>query len=230
MIAGATVAFTTRILRTVAALLLLAMPQSGWTDDDRPESMSRSTYAYPNRIGYGFEFDRNHLRLKWLGKNPEPDAGNWTLLDCSTPEFDCVSAYQWVFAVPKARHLRVDQEYQVASTRFKNLGCMQRIEQHCEVFVIRATPLNVKTSDAATSAIARDPRREAIFILDVKRGVIAFEESTDWPKQVDVSTWDLNSIGRTAAMYTLIGKSGVLAKPGIKNPEQPDRDIRGCAR
>jgi len=110
------------------------------------------------------------------------------------------------------------------------LGCMRKIEQDCDVFVIRATPLNVKTSDAATSVIARDPRREAIFILDVERGVIAFEESTDWPKQVDVSKWDLNSIGRTAAMYTLIGKSGVLAKPGIKSPEQPDRDTRGCVR
>src|SRR5438094_9061601 len=112
MIEGATVAFTTRILRTVAALLLLAMPQSGWTDDDRQESMSRSTYAYPNRIGYGFEFDRNHLRLKWLGKNPEPDAGNRTLLDCSRPELDRAPAHCGVFAVSQAPPSRFDQDNQ----------------------------------------------------------------------------------------------------------------------
>lgn len=189
------------------------------------------TYKYPGKHGLGEQYQG----AKWWRVNTEyaPKAATpmdtkrahqkhtstYELASCSNKEFACLRTYQWVFAVPVGVRTP-GATYEFAGASLKIMGCVQDKDQSCRTVLVTSDCRSLDGSRGARQSpgeiIGNNCRSSGwglkmIFLFDRDRGVIAYEDAGEMPEAMDLSKWDLSTLGVSAGMRALVEPKGLLS-------------------
>jgi hypothetical protein len=182
------------------------------------------TYKYPSDDLHAFRFSRSEVRLVLLGGRTESKVNAQSggghvppakpVRDCSTAMFRCLSTSAWVFVVP-AGALTPGTILEAANAHVKVLGCIPDTDKTCDVAILESRCLAQRTAEGAarldTDCRDTEGSSRLVYVYSRRRGVLAFDEASNWPETVKIRGWKLESLGTTAAMYALVGDKGIFA-------------------
>lgn len=181
-------------------------------------------YRYPHSNGAGVYYRDgrwwSRYQDKALTPQPDPDKDSHPLVNCSTPEYRCLRTAQFVFAVPVGPIVE-GSHFSVAGADIQVAGCLAGPRDDCTtaIMVSDCRPSEGILGYADLNGInPRGCRQNASgelmeFTFSRDRGVIAYDRAP-WREEgheVDVSKYDLATLGRSAILLTLESARGLLA-------------------
>lgn len=143
----------------------------------------------------------------------------YPLVDCSTAEFLCVQTYQRVLAVPRGE-VKAGTKYVVEGADVTIEGCLHSSDDECLTALVisdcRSADSSPRSRAPVGEIVGKDCRlsgwgQQVMFIVDRKRGVIAYELADWWKPGTDISRWDLSTLGVSAGLLALVEAKGLLS-------------------
>jgi hypothetical protein len=190
---------------TRAFVVLVALSPCAYARE--PDVLARHplSYKYPGERGYGFRFEGNVLSMYDVETNAiSTEVLPEIFQDCSSSELRCAVSERRIFVAPRAEPV-AGTNYRIAGGSLKVLGCIPDTDTICTVAILETNCVE------KTGVCRRIQEARMVFIYSKERGVFAFDEANGYPEILGVKGWKLETLGDTAAMYALVGESGIFA-------------------
>lgn len=223
------------MIYTLRILLLVAIGFLSWGCDieNTQESCGapEMEYLYPSRNTNGYVFSRHgwfslvdvtaveHSSLARPNSPVRQTSFISPIKECSTVDYRCVRTSELVMAVPRSGTVRPGMSYSVEGARHHVIGCYDLPGEQCRIFMAYSectSEIGRRAVDESGKIVGKDCRssgwgKNALFIFDKERGVVAFDLGTEGPPDNFDPRGDLSTLGRTASIMALTGKRGLLS-------------------